>query len=677
MNGSKSLEQYLPPNRNNKPSKGPVFLKLTKKEWTGTIPEKTLAVLTELVSEEMISCDINALSSFHTRHTKSPYINQVADWIKSRFTQMGYTDILDQHFTREDTDLRNIIAKKKGSGITEEAILICAHFDCRMEELSDAVTKAPGADDNASGMAAMLELARIIAGVNVVEDVYFAAFSGEEQGFWGATACSQYIKDKCINLQQVINLDMIGYAPDGKSIYVEQDMGNEVESNDKPSQLFAAKMAQMGADYTDLSVSLGGIYESDYMPFEARGYVCVGAYEGEENPFYHSINDTVEYVNISFVAKVAKMVLATVCHEALKFSDIPKTDIFIRDNESDNGNQPGLSPHWASPDIWVRNTLPEKENNVKLEHQVPIKGIPNYLYVRVHNRSDMTVNSYAVTAFHSNPSTGMIWPDDFTEIGLLVYTKPIAPGQSAIAGPFVWTPQFQEHECLMAIASTPEDKPVPDFYSGKLDHSILVRYDNNVGQRNVSPVASVPCGKIKFTIKMHGNVFLSRNRLEINACELPEDTIISIAIPFWLYKSSKLTEIECFAQNHKTAYLRMHGGKTGLIENLFLPINKKISAKFIVDFSKDAENMKVYPLIISQFRKNNDVVGKYTVNITAVKENDDWLYGNLRTMQVHMLKCRHHKNKNPLNLIPISSIADAKLRGFGICEFCLSDRKQN
>ena len=109
------------------------------------------------------------------------------------------------------------------------------------------------------------------------------------------------MKDKRINLQKVINIDMIGYAPGGKSVLCRTDMGNAVESNDEPSQQFAAKMAQMAADYTDLSVTMGEIYESDYMPFEARGYVCVGAYEGEENPNYHSTNDTIESVNVSSV----------------------------------------------------------------------------------------------------------------------------------------------------------------------------------------------------------------------------------------------------------------------------------------------------------------------------------------------------------------------------------------
>lgn len=287
-------------------------------------PEKILTFLTRLVSKERISADVNTLTSFHTRSTFSPLINDVADWVKSRFSQIGYADIFDHHYTSEGYDLRNIIAMKKGCGRTGEVILICAHYDCRMEELEDGSSQAPGADDNASGVASLIELARIMAKVKTVEDVYFAAFSGEEQGFWGSAAYAQYIHDNNINLQQVINIDMIGYAPGGNSIIIEQDEGNVVESNDQPSQEFAAKMARMAADYTDLEVSFGPIYETDYMPFEALGYVCVGVYEAEENPEYHSTYDTAGSLNMSSIAEVTKMILATACHEAMKLPGIDK-----------------------------------------------------------------------------------------------------------------------------------------------------------------------------------------------------------------------------------------------------------------------------------------------------------------------------------------------------------------
>lgn len=674
MKDPKVLELYSPPDKRKKTATLKAPLSIQKRLWTGSQPQKTLGVLTNLVSDEMIWADINTLSSFHTRHTKSPLINKTADWVKSRFCQAGYTDIFDHHYTHEQFNLRNIIAKKRGSGKSREAILVCAHFDSRMEELEDACARAPGADDNASGVAAMLEIARIIAGVNTVEDIYFAAFSGEEQGFWGSTAYSQYIQDKKINVQQVINIDMIGYAPGGKSIYVEQDMGNAVESNDEPSQQFAARMAQMAADYTDLSVTMGEIYESDYMPFEARGYVCVGAYEGEENPNYHSTNDTIESVNVSFVAKVAKMILATVCHEALKFEDENGGDLYIKDNESDYGKEPSEPPHWRSPDIWVRNTLSKKTGKcIENEHQSPIAGIPNYLYVRIHNRSDEIVKSCTVSAFHSQPSIGMVWPDDFIEIGSLKYRRALLPGSSAIVGPFIWTPEFYKHESLLAIVSSPGDKAVTDYYSGRLDHSLLVRYDNNVGQRNVFPVSTVAGGRVKFSMHVHETMIPCGNRLEINASALPSDTSIQIGMVAWLFKSSRLSGIDLLSQNTKTVYLRIPGGKTGSIENLIIPADKKINFDFIIDFSKKVNHLQMYPLIISQYRNNDIMVGKYLVDITTIGENEDWLYGNIRTRKVHKLNCSKYQKTSPENLLPLSSIEEAELQGFETCT-CMGER---
>ena len=73
--------------------------------------------------------------------------------------------------------------------------------------------------------------------------------------------------------------------------------------------------------YTDLRVHLDSIYDSDYEPFEADGIVVIGAYDGSaepENPHYHSVTDTVDFINWPFLASVTKMVLATVVSIATK-----------------------------------------------------------------------------------------------------------------------------------------------------------------------------------------------------------------------------------------------------------------------------------------------------------------------------------------------------------------------
>jgi hypothetical protein len=261
----------------------------------------------------------------------------------------------------------------------------------------------------------------------------------------------------------------------------------------------------------------------------------------------------------------------------------------------------------------------------------------------------------------------MVWPDDFIEIGCLKYRRALLPGSSAIVGPFIWTPEFYRHESLLAIVSSSGDKSVTDYYSGRLDHSILVKYDNNVGQRNVFPISTVVGGRVRFNIHAHCTMIPCGNRLEINASALPSDTSIQIGIAAWLFKSSRLSGIDLLSQNSKIVYLQIPGGKTGSIENLIIPADKRINIDFLIDFSKKANHLQVYPLIISQYSKNNIMMGKYLVDITAIGEKEDWLYGNIRTRKVHKINCSKYQKASPENLLPLSSIEEAELQGFDTC----------
>jgi Zn-dependent M28 family amino/carboxypeptidase len=115
-----------------------------------------------------------------------------------------------------------------------------------------------------------------------------------------------------VDVHRVINLDMVGLPPDDGSVVVERDLGNVVATNDADSQAFGAHMVQAAHDYTDLPVQLGPIYASDYMPFEEKGYVAVGAFEGEGNPHYHRTSDTPDTLDYDYLAAVTRLVLATV-----------------------------------------------------------------------------------------------------------------------------------------------------------------------------------------------------------------------------------------------------------------------------------------------------------------------------------------------------------------------------
>jgi hypothetical protein len=316
------LEAYPPPDKRSRPDVPLVAFTAAEGKRAATPTDQLIKDTIALVSQNNLSQWVHDLSAFHTRHTRSIYIDQVATWLANQFKVFGYTDILLHQYSQNGYQLKNVICTKQGTSNINQIMMLCSHYDCCMEQLNDANSRAPGADDNATGIAVILELARILSHIDLKNTIQFVAFSGEEQGYWGSTAYADYIKSNHINLHRLINLDMVGYPPPNLAITVEQDTGNVVSANNQPSQEFAKVMAQMATDYTHLPVALGEIYGSDYMPFEARGYVVIGVYDDGNNPNYHRSSDTPDTVNYAYMADVARIALATILHETVAWISV-------------------------------------------------------------------------------------------------------------------------------------------------------------------------------------------------------------------------------------------------------------------------------------------------------------------------------------------------------------------
>ncbi len=125
-------------------------------------------------------------------------------------------------------------------GLTNNTIIISAHYDSRMEDINNNTARAPGADDNASGVSALLEVARILSNVSLNYSIIYVLFSGEEQGKWGSTYYADYIDKTDVDLDLLINLDMIGFSSQrSNNFLIEYDNGNTVQDNDKYSQAVA------------------------------------------------------------------------------------------------------------------------------------------------------------------------------------------------------------------------------------------------------------------------------------------------------------------------------------------------------------------------------------------------------------------------------------------------------
>jgi hypothetical protein len=277
------------------------------------VVDQRIAAITERVSEDRLRATLEQLVGWGTRWTFSDHIDQVVSSIGDAFVNVGYPrDVVKfQPFMMPGgAAQRNILCgpTTAGAGI----ILVCAHYDTIS---SNPSASAPGCDDNASGIAAMLEAARVLRETQLEGNVLFAAFGGEEQGLFGSRACAEVAASERWPIRLVINLDMVGYRDPARPdlIIIEFDQGNRVPGNDADARRYGMVMAQVAADNTSLEVEHTDIWNSDYMPFEEKGYACIGLYDGAADaPFYHTANDTLDKVDVARLAEVTRLLVATI-----------------------------------------------------------------------------------------------------------------------------------------------------------------------------------------------------------------------------------------------------------------------------------------------------------------------------------------------------------------------------
>ena len=275
--------------------------------------DANVQALVAKVDEKRLKASVKHLAGLGTRWSHSPGISKVPAWIRAQLIARGYKTGKDVRYQKfklgAGAAQRNVLCGP--SRPTRGLILLCAHYDSVSEAPAQS---APGADDDASGIAALLELARLLRGVALKRDVLFAAFGGEEQGLFGSAACAEIAKAEAWPIDVVINMDMIGYKAQGsaRQITVEYDQGNRHPGNDAAAKAFGLMMAQAARDYTKLTPIHTDIWSSDYIPFEAKGFACIGAYDADENPHYHSTTDVASTLDLAHLGQVVKMVLATV-----------------------------------------------------------------------------------------------------------------------------------------------------------------------------------------------------------------------------------------------------------------------------------------------------------------------------------------------------------------------------
>jgi hypothetical protein len=358
------------------------------------------------VSTDQIRGIITSLVDFHTRNTLSSMtadlppgtgVTPAAKWIEQRFQQISvachdclevksdtYTEPADdgpRSRIKVPTTLTNVYAVLRGSDPAQASrmYLVTGHYDSRASDVMDPRALAPGANDDASGVAVSLECARVLSQHRWPATIVFVAVAGEEQGLNGSKHLATVAKEQGWQLAGVLNDDIVGgdttpgdtmqdktrvrvfsqgisTTATPEEIHRTLTLGLE---SDGPSRELARVITEVGRTYLQPS-SLQPVMEfrldrylrgGDHSSFNQLGFAAVRFTEWRENFDHQHQNvrtesgkqygDLLQYVDFDYVAKVARLNAATLA--TLASAPAAPTDVRIVTTDLDNNS----TLHWA------------------------------------------------------------------------------------------------------------------------------------------------------------------------------------------------------------------------------------------------------------------------------------------------------------------------------------------
>jgi hypothetical protein len=318
------------------------------------------------VSAQQIEKTIRTLANFHTRHSLSDTtsnalgIGAARRWIKAeleRYSKEAGNKLkveFDPFVVEPDgrripqrVEMKNVLARLPGNDPADNRVLIVSgHYDSRASDPLDAKSAAPGANDDASGTAVVMELARVMSKRSFPATLIFVAVAGEEQGLYGSAHLAQRAKEEKWNVVAMITNDIVGntlssetnlrdntrvrvfsegvpVVEDEAGARLRQALGSE---NDGPARQLARYIKEVGERYVDhMNVTL--IYRrdrflrgGDHTPFSRLGFTAVRLTEMNEDFTRQHQNvrlengvqygDLPEFVDYAYVAQVARINLA-------------------------------------------------------------------------------------------------------------------------------------------------------------------------------------------------------------------------------------------------------------------------------------------------------------------------------------------------------------------------------
>lgn len=394
-------------------------------------------------SAERIEHDIQSLVNFGTRHTLSDTVSDTRGigaarrWIKSEFDRISgscggclevfyVSDVISgQRRIPDPVNIVNVVAIQRGTADPNRFVMMSGDIDSRVSDPLDSVSDSPGANDNASGMAGVIESARVLTKYKFPGSIMYVGLSGEEQGLFGGQILADYAVEKGWRIKAVLNNDMIGnikgingvinnttarvFSEGTRDVETEQEArvrrftGGEIDSPSRNVARYVDKMADMYIPNLDVMM----IYRLDrfgrgghHRPFNAVGFPGVRIMETNENYVMQhqdlrtedgiKYGDTIDGVDFDYAAKLTGLNAVTMA--SMAWAPNPPVNVQIQGavrpsttlkwnalNAEQNPQLAGYKIYWRLTDSnqWEKSVfVPVGTTEHTLENVV----IDNYLF---------------------------------------------------------------------------------------------------------------------------------------------------------------------------------------------------------------------------------------------------------------------------------------------------------
>lgn len=283
--------------------------------------DSRISGMIDRISVERLREHVRSVQVDRNPYDQSPQLERTAEYIRTQFLKYGW-DVKEDPVPWNGRTTPNLIAEKKGRTTPDRVFILGAHYD--------SVPGSPGADDNASAVAVLLEVGRNLQAVRTGSTVKLIAFALEECGYVGSTHYAERAKKEGERVAGMISLEMVGFTSPRQDYppYLNPknypSVGDFIAlvGNTRSEPFLKEVYRSMRASIPQLPVETllvpgngAGMEEvrlSDHSPFWDRGYPALMATDTAflRNPHYHRPTDTIETLDFEFMRRVAAGILS-------------------------------------------------------------------------------------------------------------------------------------------------------------------------------------------------------------------------------------------------------------------------------------------------------------------------------------------------------------------------------